>query len=117
MRFGDVFDVNGNIPFPDPNGFVVSRGDKPPVIVHKSDGIYSSQMAVIFLDNTSRSGVPTNYLFVGHSGEEEMRPLVVCIELDAICYFAIGEAFDALSGLCVPQFDESVVTARYETIA
>ena len=102
VRFGDIFDINGNIPLPDTDRLVISRRNKSSIVVNKSNGINGSQMAVVFLNYTSRASVPTNDLLIGHTGEEEVGAFLIGIEFYRISDLSIGEPFDALTRLCVP---------------
>ena len=48
-RLSDILDYDGNIKIPCSNCLIIWSSDKPPIFIHKSNGINGAQMLVVFL--------------------------------------------------------------------
>lgn len=57
-RIGNVFDINGDVPFPDAHRFIVGRRDEPTILVDERDRVHGAQMPIVFLNNIAASNVP-----------------------------------------------------------
>ena len=53
IRLGDILDRDRNVEIPGTNGFVVRRGDEPPILVYETDCVHWPQMLVVLLRNFS----------------------------------------------------------------
>ena len=53
IRLGDVFDGDRNVEIPGPNGFVIRRGDEPPILIHEGDCVDRPQMLIVLLRDLS----------------------------------------------------------------
>lgn len=114
---GDIFNVHGNVPFPDTQTLVIGGGDKLATILDKRHRVDRTQMTIIFLANIAGSRIPAQDLLVGHARQQEMRVrLVRCVELDGVGYLAAVEALNAFTRFRVPKFERTIVAGRYEAI-
>lgn len=118
----------GNVPFPDPETFVVRRCHEASVVVDECDRIHSTQMPVVLLYHISCPCIPlknivffrkkklvlfgnthTNDFFVRRASNEEMLFFSQWMELDTIGNFSTAKPPLHPSSFRVPQFDVSVV--------
>lgn len=129
VRFSDVFNHNGDIIIPCSDGFVVRGCDEPSILVNECNGIYRTQVLIVFLCDftrvhviltmcklkefeNKRSDTNLNNLLIRHSGKEDMLFVLVWMESYDVRNLPIAKPFDTLTGFSVPQLDRSVVTAR-----
>ena len=128
----DVFDCNGDVEIPGANGFIIRRGDKPPILIHEGDCVDWPKMLVILLRDISRpdvvlSGVSCRCigsndggeahlhdLFVRHARQEDILLVVVRVEPNHVRNFSVAKAVEALTGLSIPELHLSVITTGQE---
>ena len=113
----NVLHVNWNVPLPHPHGLVVTGGDKPPVPVHEGDGVDSSQMTVVLLDDVSTSDVPADDLVGAGARHYQVLSVVIGVKLDTEGHLVVGEPPHHVSSLRVPHLDGPVVAGRQEPVA
>jgi hypothetical protein len=51
IRFGDIFDDDGDIVVPSTYRLVIGRGDETTVLIDESDRVDRSKMLIVCLDN------------------------------------------------------------------
>lgn len=98
--FSDEFDGHGDVDFPRTEGLVVAGGDEAAVLVAEGDGVYGTEMVVVFLGHFAGVGVELDDLLVAHAREEFLR--VGGIEFDDVWDCTCFEAADAFAGFGVP---------------
>lgn len=117
-RVGDVLDVHGNVPVPNPQGLVIGSGDKLPSPINQGHRIDGAQMPVILLADVARPCVPAEDLFVGHARQEVVSVGIIGdVKLDAVGDLPVGELTNAGARLRVPELEEAVVAGGDEAVA
>lgn len=54
VRLGYVLDHHWDIEIPCSDSLIVGRRHKPPILVDECDGVYRSEMLIVFLRNLAR---------------------------------------------------------------
>jgi len=105
--FCDELDGYRYAVFPCAQGFVVGCGDEPAVLVDEGDGVYGTEMVVVFLDHLFGAGVELYDFLVRHTGEELVG--LRWVEADYVWDLASREAVEAFAGFGVPELHVPVV--------
>ena len=102
VGFSDEFDGDVDVEFPCAKGLVVRGGDETAIFIAEGDGVYGSEMVVVFLGHLARAGIVLEDFLIGETGEEFVR--VGRVEFYHVRYCGVLEAGGAGACFGVPEF-------------
>mmetsp|Transcript_23881 Transcript_23881/g.42736 ORF Transcript_23881/g.42736 Transcript_23881/m.42736 type:complete len:254 (+) Transcript_23881:149-910(+) len=109
----NVLDWYSNVPFPNQNLFIITRGyHLHAIVLDECDGVNGRQMMIILLRNFSRGGIISNNFIVGTPHDKDV--IIVGVEFDNVRNAAVRIRSQNFTRFNIPQSQKSIERCRDE---